>query len=246
MTWGALLVVVAALLSPGASFAALQKYELATRVLVQNPLASPNPDSVPNLPEEHDVALVDGSGPAPVLLKLVDATDSTVTIVVPESGAQIFFSSNQRTGPHTGIILGGGTPPPFTGTGSAAAGGTVAWGVVTGWSITGTEWCNSSPPVLCSFAEATDEETIDPFLHSPFYDLGTWWFHDTGFTSAPYALNFEDNSFGNVMVAYRGPRVFDGTIPALPWVGLALAFGSLGVAAARSRRPPGERPDPPN
>ena len=85
-----------------------------------------------------------------------------------------------------------------------------------------------------------NKETTDPPSTSDFYDLGTWSFHGTGFSSVPFVSVAYTTSFGNHSLAYRGALLSDATIPALPALGVA-ALGALlagGAASALRRRAP--------
>lgn len=89
-------------------------------------------------------------------------------------------------------------------------------------------------------------ETTDPSpllsLGSSFYDLGTWSFHGTGFTSVPIAVSPFTQSFGNKSVFHRGVLERDTAVAALALPGV-IALGALlagGVAALLLRRQRGE------
>ncbi len=228
--------VIATLAQPAG--AVLAKFRLNRTLLAQS---SEFPDRVPNCsfgwgPAEQceGKALVDQSGSAAVLRRFEFITDTSGTIPgLPGCCVRLYLSLNQREGP-TGSA---------TGSGSTAAGSTLRWGSVTGWSISGTTWCNSFPAVVCTLALAMDEASSDPAQLSSFYDLGTWSFHGTGFTSVPFVAQTFTNSSGNNMLIYRGARVNDSSVPALPAAAL-LALGALlagGAASALRRGPPPER-----
>ena len=226
--------------------AALKKYRLQRITGVNTSDVTPAPDAIPrgNSPlgeESEAVALVEDNGNSPLLRKLIDATDRSVTVLVPALVTNIFVSNNLRQGPGAGNK--GPRPndpnafPVFTGTGSTAA--TIRWGVVTGWTGSGSFWCNSNPAVVCSLAMGMDEATVDPRINSSFYDLGTWTFHGTGFRATAYINSYNTNNFGNVTHLQKGFLKRDGTVPALPILGVALLGSSLvagGVAAIRRRR----------
>ncbi len=223
------------------SDAALKKYRLQRVTDVNTEDVTPNPDSIPrgssDLGKESEgVALIEDSGSNAILRRLVDATDRTVTVLVPALATNIFVSNNLRQGPGAGIF-NGGPVPSFTGTGSTAS--TIRWGTVTGWTQSGSFWCNANPGVICNLAMGADEDTVDPRANSEFYDLGTWTFHGTGFTATPYINSYNSNNFGNVTHRQKGFLKRDGTLPALPILGLVLVGSSLiagGVAAmGRSR-----------
>ncbi len=232
------LALGSALLAPAAAEAALHKYRHRGVTVVNSNNVTPNPDQIPPSTEPFGaVALVDATGPAPLLRKLMLVTNNAATVLVPSLATNIFVSEIARQGPGATSIIHGQPGPVFTGSGSPAAAANIRWGTVTGWTITGTAWCNSSPAIICSLAMRQDEASVDPPLNSEFYDLGTWFFHGTGFTSVPYVTSFNTNAPGNTMRWSRGPRVRDGTLPALSLIGaLGLAAGlCLGGAAALRR-----------
>lgn len=236
-----LATLVLAVIPTGGASAALKKFTLAVRTQVSDPDVSPNPDSgVPRIYVENSVALIDaGGGPNPVLRRFVRAVDQTTTVDVPSLSIAIFVSSNFRDGPDVLDQIHGNPVAAFTGTGNTAAGTTIRWGVVTGWTHTGSNWCNSNPAVVCSLAMLMDEATAEPRFNSEFYDLGTWNFHGTGFTAFPFINSYSTNSFGNTALWVRGFRTRDGTVPALPLLGIATLGASLvagGVAALSRKR----------
>ncbi len=215
--------------------AALRKYIPIGQTITNAPNVSPNPDVVGRGsvtirgPIQIPIVLIDESAPnAPVLRKLLSITPHvTTTVLVPGLTSSIFLSLVSRDGPGVLAPLYGNPSPTFTGTGSTAGGGQIAWGIVTGWTHTGSAWCNSSPGVICSLAMWMDEATSDPRFNSEFYDLGTWFFHGTGFTSVPYIDAYYTNSFGNTERWTRGIPLQDATLPALPLLGVSLLAASL-------------------
>jgi hypothetical protein len=234
-----LLLAFAALLALAANpaDAALQKYRLRTGGFVQAPDLAPNPDGIPTPAIPGAVALIGASGANPVLVKLLDIGDDTVTVIIPGLAVGLFRSAKGRQGPGGPGALHG-NPNAFTGTGSPASGSTIRWGVVTGWTNSGSAWCNSEPAIICSLAMFVDEATTDTRTNSASYDLGTWSFHGTGFTSVPFVNSYNTNNPGNVVKFYQGAALRDGTVPAISIVGSALLGASLvlgGIAASRRR-----------
>lgn len=227
----------------GRASAALKKYDLTVRSQTNSPSVSPNPNVsiAPNLLEDS-VALLDAAGgPNPVLRKLVRAQDFAVTTLVPALLVNVFVSANFREGPGVLQQIHGNPVAAFTGTGNTAAGTTIRWATVTGWTLSGSLWCHASPSVICTLAMLTDQDTADPRFNSEFYDLGTWIFHGTGFTASPFIAQSVTTSFGNTTLWIRGFRKQDGTVPALPLLGIALLgaslFGGGIVALSRQRNP---------
>lgn len=226
--------------------AALRKYIPIGQSIANAPNVSPNPDVVGRGsvtirgPIQIPVALIDEAVPsAPVLRKLLSISPHvTTTVLVPGLSSSLFLSLVSREGPGILAPLSGHPTPTFTGTGATAAGSQIAWGLVTGWTHTGSVWCNSSPGIICTLAMWMDEATSDPRFNSEFYDLGTWFFHGTGFTSAPYIDSYNTNNFGNNQRWLRGISFQDAAVPALPGLGVGLLAASLlaGGWLARERR----------
>lgn len=152
------------------SFALLKKYTVRHTVLQQ----IPTPATLVPIPGNGLALIDDGAAPgAPVLSRLRVVTDWTTTSCCPVGGF-IFASQNTSESPADNQV----------GTGSLAS--SIAWGTVTGWTVTGSFFCHSAPSYLCNFVEAADLATVDPPQFSSFYDLGTWTFHGTGFSATPF------------------------------------------------------------
>jgi len=173
-------------------------------------------------PHEGGTALVDDALPAPRLRALRVLADTTVTISI-HPVLEIFLSERRIES----------AAPGQAGTGSSAA--AIRWGVVTGWTLSGSLWCRSSPDVACTLAGALQSQTLDPIAASDFYDLGTWSFHGTGFTATPYLTARHESS--NTQLRLRGRRAPNAAVPALPLVGLALIAGVLLAGARGAIRP---------
>lgn len=123
-----------------------------------------------------------------------------------------------------------------TGSGSTAPGGTVTWGIVSGFENSGSLFCVASPQTICTGAvmlpHGLTVPTFPPF--SPTYDLGTWTFDAEGDVETSNYINATfTGGTSNQQILLRGSYVGAG-IPALPIVGAgALALG-LAVAGTRS------------
>jgi hypothetical protein len=179
-----------------------------------------------------------------VLKRLILVVELEDTIHVPGLSGFIFLSRHYEEGPRKALS--------FTGTGGTST--TIAWGLVTGWATTGGTWCHSNPTFICTYAAGKDLATVEPPLYSPFFDLGTWTFHGTGFTSVPYVYLVDPSaqmSTGNAQYQLRG-RLAAGVVSAVPVRGVMLLGASLLVAGAAavtcapppSRAPPRRCPAP--
>jgi hypothetical protein len=175
--------------------------------------------------QDTSQAIVDNTA-SPVLKRLLLVSETELT--VQALSGFIFLSSVTDQGPRKGLS--------FTGTGSTAT--TIAWGLVTGWTVTGGFWCNSSPTYICGLADGILLVTAESPFNSPSYDLGTWTFHGTGFTSVPYVNQIQSpgsESIGNAQYHLKG-RLSAGLVPAIPVLGVALLGASLLFAGARLSR----------
>lgn len=239
----AALACIVLVIASSPSQSALKKYDLTIRAIVNSGTgALPNPNiSNPGINgQEFSVALIDSAaGPSPALRKFVRATDATITTITPALIVGIFTSVNFREGPGVLEQIHGSAVPAFTGTGNISGGSAIRWGIVSGWTNSGTFWCNSSPAVVCTLAMGMDQDTADPRFNSAFYDLGTWSFHGTGFSASPnVVLSYFSSNFGNQQLWVRGGESQDGTVPVLPLAGTLILGGSLiaGAAVALRRR----------
>lgn len=178
---------------------------------------SPNSSPAP-APAAGEAVVEDGiPGGNSKLLHLTSVYDGTSTSCC-DIGAVTFISQNRREGP----------APSQLGTGSLAT--QIAWGVVTGWTVTGSVFCQSNTPIVCTAVGLMNLATVDSVLYSPFYDLGTWTFHATGFTAGPFIhQNFSHG--GNNAWIFRGRRD-ERFLPLLPSGWLILSAGALLAAGA--------------
>ena len=221
-----------ALAAPAAT-GALKKYTVKRQMLLHYAVTSPHVEwrSLGGVGR----AIVDESGADPILKKLVTIRTSSGTTLVPGlSGGIIWFNRESVEGPG----------PDQVGTGSSAS--TITWGDVQGWTITGGTFCMAAPSYICSMAAAVHEETVDAALHSTHYDIGTWTFHGTGFrhqhsgeTSDGFIYRTAGSTPGNLQYHYVGSPDQDGTVPALPLLGIGavgVSVFAMGVASVRRRR----------
>ena len=206
--------------------AALKKYAVRARTLAHFSDSSPHVFNVPTQPgAPSSKGVIDESGASPVLKKLVMIGVLRLTTIVPSiSGGFIWLNTKSISGPGNNQ----------TGTGSTAT--SITWGDATGWTITGGSFCQANPSYICSLAKATHETTTDTTLISSHYDIGTWTFHGTGFTATPYISFTSTSDVGNNQVFLRGLERADGTVPALPLLGLGAVGVSLIAMGFSSRR----------
>ena len=127
-----------------------------------------------------------------------------------------------------------GTPP--TGSGSTAPGGSVAWGVISGWESTGQTFCIASPQTICTGGTMVPHgvTTPAPAPNSPTYDLGTWSFDTEGdLTATSFITGTNNGGTSNRQRIIRGAYV--GTsVPALPLVGAGVLALGLAIAGTRT------------
>lgn len=224
--------VSAVLFTASAADAALKKYELGIVTLSQFSQASPRAEMIGN--QVTGVGLIDESGASPILRKLVYGDDPNgppggITIEVPEIGSGfIWLSGRDLQGPSNNQV----------GTGATAS--SINWGNTDGWTITGAEFCHSVPAVICSFADREDLVTGDPPFISTNYDTGTWVFHGTGFVMPDGYITFTNTAGGegNAYTRLKGRVDTDGTVPALPLLGIGavgVSVIAMGIASMRRR-----------
>jgi hypothetical protein len=106
-------------------------------------------------------------------------------------------------------------------------------GVLTGWSTTGGQFCNSEPPFVCTFASFQEDMTVPAILRSSTYDIGTWTFDSTGdFDATGYIDATFNPGLTNTVIFFDG-KLFGATLPALPIVGFGALTLGLFVVGAR-------------
>ena len=118
---------------------------------------------------------------------------------------------------------------------STAPGSTTEWGVVTGWTATGVQFCISSPVTICNQNGFVHGQTTTFILPSTTYNLGTWNFDADGDMSAESWIMIRTSNGGlsNNMYYLRG--VFVGAaLPALPLIGFGALALSLAIVGGRS------------
>ena len=226
---------IVALAAPGAS-AALKKYSVNRRTLTQYEGVSPSIEYISgNVEPFLGVGLIDESGPEPILQKLIMVTGGGGgrTVLVPSlTNGFIFINSFSGEGPSGGQ----------TGTGSGTADGqSINWGNLSGWTISGGTFCHSVPSYICDYAVAEDLGTVSGAFLSNNYDIGTWTFHGTGFLQPGGYINRTNTTVndGNSMFFIYGANDNDGTVPALPLLGIGavgVSVFAMGVASIRRRK----------
>jgi hypothetical protein len=199
MRWQRLAVVaLAVVLAAGGASAALKKYQIRTTNISASLSDSPPNVRITQLPGPPGIAVIDDTTPgSPVLRRFTEVEDGTNTYPLGLHGYVLFLSTNRTEGP-TG---------EFTGTGSTDA--TIVWGVVSGWTVTGTYWCNASTAFFCGAVDFAHRESVETFEYE-----------------------------GNYQHVYRGLRVLNGSVPAVPAVGIAAVGASLlaiGLTTIRRR-----------
>ena len=218
-------VAVCALTTAPAT-AALKKYDMQLVALLQFIAASPEVERELGS-GNPSLSVIDESAADPVLRKFLIISQNAQTVVLPDlSGGFVFFTVKQLDGPSNNQ----------TGTGSTAS--SITWGNLSGWTITGGSWCHSVPSYICLLGPGgVGDDTVDPILESTHFDVGTWTFHGTGFRATPYVA-FTTDTAGNSLHIWRGALAQDGTVPALPLVGVGAVGASLiamGWSALRRR-----------
>jgi hypothetical protein len=136
--------------------------------------------------------------------------------------------------PQTSNASGIGTHGPS----GTAPGGSVEWGVLSGWQITGTTYCVASPAAVCDENGFAHGVTLTAILPSTTYDLGSWSFDVEGDYEAVswYVRVTSNGGLSNSQERLRGAFV-GASLPALPLAGFAaLAAGLVVVAIGAARR----------
>jgi hypothetical protein len=186
---------------------------------------SPTVQPTNGSPDFLEVVLDDpDTGQVSIVTMLHGGDTNTTTNVTGFGGpgSFIFIRSSGRISP----------VPGQTGAGSTTS--SIDWGVLTGWSSTGGEFCNSSPPFICTFAARLEDMTNPVKVRSSTFDIGTWTFDSTGdFDATGYVVSTFNPGTTNTQNFLDG-KLFGTTLPALPIVGFgALALGLL-VVGGRS------------
>ncbi|MCH2173949.1 hypothetical protein MK489_24475 [Myxococcota bacterium] len=223
-------------LSSSPAEAALKKYSLNRSQLLHYLQTSPRAEYRSTTSAGVGLVSDDGNG-SPVLKKftigagtLAGLPGGSTTITPGLSGGFIYYKATQFEG-----------PPPVTGSGAVDT--SINWGNSASWSITGGIWCNSNPTYICDLAQVQLNATVPAELLSTDYDIGRWVFHGTGFTQPDETDGFiwrtGPTAPGNIRYWIRGEGDQDGTVPALPLLGLGtigVSVIAMGVASIRRNR----------
>ena len=176
----------------------------------------------------------DEAGSVSLDLKLTGRTIADLTqgelIPVFGPGAFIFIDDNTT---NTNVPPGGSVHAGLAGSGTDP-GEAAVWGIVSGWSLTGSSFCVSSPISICNNAGFAHGQTISRTLTSGTFNLGTWSFDAEGDDQAsPYITVTSNGGLTNNQALLRG--AFTGSaLPALPLVGAGALALSLAVIGGRS------------
>jgi len=172
------------------------------------------------------------------ILTFIDLGPDQLTVTFGP-GAFIFIDSKTTAtsgANHISNTTGiGAHGPSTTGPGTSAE-----WGVTSGWTNTGRNYCVSSPVAICNNANFAHGQTIPPLLSSTTFYLGTWNFDAEGdySTENPYISATSNGGLQNNRNDLRG--AFQGSaLPALPLVGfgaLALSLAAIGIRATAGRK----------
>jgi len=195
---------------------------LGTDLIVNSPGLCPPISTTEGFYHGHATITDTGSGTVTLdeLLITTDSVGSFDTTNFFGPGAFVFTSALTTTRP----------APGQPGSGSTAPGGTVSWGILSGWSSTGATFCASSPTSVCiDSANLAHGVTVLASTESTTYDLGTWTFGSPAgdFEGTPYIFITNTGGTSNSIRRLRGTFV-GASLPALPLVG----FGALAVALA--------------
>lgn len=200
------------------------------RYTVRSSSVTVEPDFSQSFPQSAiGTAIVeDDGGGFPKLRKLVTVSDLSTTLYVPACSGFIWISRRFEWGPADDQ------------TGSGAISSSVEWGTLEGWTQVGGSFCNAVPESFCGLGglQLSDDETIPAApLASNRYDVGSWWFHGTGFVGDPFVFaTLEEGGFS--LWVPRG-AADSAVIPALPLLGVVALAGALvatGVTAVRGRK----------
>jgi hypothetical protein len=162
--------------------------------------------------------------------RLTDLTPDDLTHIFGP-GAFIFVDNRSTT---TNVPSGGTAHVSTTGSGTAP-GETAVWGIVSGWSISGSRYCISSPVSICNQNVGAHGTTLPSMITSGTFNLGTWAFDAVGDYEATevYIGRTSNGGLTNTQALLRGAYT-GSALPALPLIGFGALALSLAVIGARS------------
>ena len=169
--------------------------------------------------------------------KVLAATRATAALVTGGLGRTILIP--QLTNGFVWVRQSVQEGPSGSQTGTGGTGSAITWGKLTGWTITGGGYCHSVPSYICDYAVAEDLATVATDFLSNNYDIGTWTFHGTGFTDNGYIYSTLSQATRNEVDFLRGAARNDGTVPALPLLGIGavgVSVFAMGVTSIRRRK----------
>jgi hypothetical protein len=182
-------------------------------------------------------AILDDDGAGSVSLNVMASRNSSVVftpeVFEPIFGPGAFIFIDRRETRHN-VPPGGMVHPSSPGSGTDP-GEQAVWGIVSGWSATGFQFCASSPVAICNGAGFIHGTTVPLVIESGTYNLGTWAFDAVGDYEAVtgYIDRTTNGGLSNSQIVLRG--AFQGSsLPALPLVGAAALALSLAVVGGRS------------
>jgi hypothetical protein len=167
---------------------------------------------------------------------LTDAGLGTVTMtsILVYQPSVIDIDTTPVFGPDSFIFIDSttSTEPAGDQTGAGSTTGSVDWGIITGWAVSGGSFCISSPISTCNDNGFMHGLTLTPIQPSSTYDMGTWTFDAAGdYEASTYIQRTSMGGQANTQWDLRGAYVGSG-LPALPLVGMgAMALGLLVVGA---------------
>jgi hypothetical protein len=235
------LLVLAVVCLAGSSFAATKTYDSSPtngtpgdQILSTTNLCPPV-TLTPGSSFGNAVLEDDGAGSVSLDLTILDislidlgADQLTVTF---GPGAFIFID-NRST--NTNVPPGGSVHPSVSGSGTDP-GESAIWGIISGWAISGSRFCVSSPVSICNENGFAHGQTVLQITESGTYNLNTWAFDAVGdYESAtPYIFRTSNGGLSNNQIRLRG--AFHGSsLPALPLIGFGALALSLAVNGGRS------------
>lgn len=226
----ALLVTLTVQAFGTSSQAVLSRYAIRTTNLTQYGDVSPSigvTPPTPGTPAGTAVVDNDGGSGSPLLKRYTQVAGGSAGTTVDLPGLSGFIFLKDKT------IQG----PSEDQTGAGDIGNTIEWGFVDSWSVSGGQFCHSVPSFVCDRATREDLSTVPPALISPLFDFNSWAFHPTGYRAVGGYISFTGTTDGNTQTFSRGALMPNGTVPALPLLGIgAIGISIIAMGMAGLRR----------